>query len=90
MPAGYAAKVVTEILKNRSSHSYAALAGWHYIPTGAEHAMWDMLAAEGRLKHPQWRPWTSRATDILTDQQAQEEKHQQDRKLLKKVYGIKN
>lgn len=88
MPNGTAAKIVAEILKNRQSHSYAALAGWHYIPTGAEIAMWDGLEADGRLAHPRWRPWASRTQDILRDPQADRQKHEQAVRNIQQVYGI--
>lgn len=48
-----------EILRDHTSHSYAALAGWSWIPTGTEIAMWDRMELEGRVKHKGWRPWAA-------------------------------
>jgi hypothetical protein len=38
-------------------HSYAALAGWSYIPAPEEVAMWDQAEADKRLRRKGWRPW---------------------------------
>lgn len=60
---GRAWALTREILKDHTSHSYAALAGFAYIPTGEETAMWDRYELEGRLKRKGWRPWTDRRAD---------------------------
>ncbi len=45
-----------EILRDHTSNSFAALAGWSYTPTGAEIALWDQMELEGRLKRKGYRP----------------------------------
>lgn len=56
---GRAWRLTREILKHHTSHSWAALAGWSYIPTGMETAIWDQYELEGRLKRHGWRPWAA-------------------------------
>lgn len=47
-----------EILRDHTSHSWAALNKWAYIPTAVELAMWDKFELENSLKRKHWRPWT--------------------------------
>lgn len=55
------------ILQDHSTHSWAALTGAWYAPTGAERAMWDQAQAEGRLNRqdPSYRPWLDQGADPL-------------------------
>lgn len=62
---GTAWRFTREILRNHTSSSYAALAGWSYIPTGAEIALWDQMELEGRLKHKGYRPWTDARNNLF-------------------------
>lgn len=56
-------RMTREILKDHTSHSWAAFNGWTYTPTAAEQALWDRLELEGRLKRKNWRPWTDPRND---------------------------
>ena len=58
-------ELTRELLRDHTSHSFAALAGWAYAPTGAEIALWDRYELEGRLRRPGWRPWLERRNDPL-------------------------
>ncbi|PJM72332.1 hypothetical protein CS006_10365 [Bifidobacterium primatium] len=58
-------ELTRELLRDHTSASYAALAGWAYTPTGAETAMWDRLELEGLLKKRGYRPWKDRRNDTL-------------------------
>ena len=57
MGVGLAWELTREILRDHTSNSYAALAGWSYTPTGAEIALWDGLEMEKRVRRRGWRPW---------------------------------
>ncbi|WP_133124814.1 hypothetical protein [Bifidobacterium margollesii] len=54
---GLAWELTREILRDHTSSSFAALAGWSYTPTGSEIAMWDRMDMEKRLRRHGWRPW---------------------------------
>lgn len=56
-------RLTREILRDHTSNSFAALAGWSYTPTGAEIALWDQMELEGRLKRKGYRPWTDHRTN---------------------------
>lgn len=58
-------RLTREILRDHTSNSFAALAGWSYTPTGAEIALWDQMELEGRLKRKGYRPWTDHRTNWL-------------------------
>lgn len=76
------------ILADRSSHSFAALAGWTYAPTGAERALWDLNA--GRAKY---RPWTDKARDPLRPPHQvsmMSESQREDRERLKRFFHIED
>ncbi|MDK6350059.1 hypothetical protein [Bifidobacterium scardovii] len=79
---GKAWKLTRQILRDHTSDSYAALAGWSYTPTGEELAMWDRLELEGRLKRRGWRPWTDKRADQFgaTRQQSPAERAQRMRR----------
>lgn len=68
-----------EILHDHTSHSYAALAGWSYIPTGAEIAQWDQYELEGRLKRKGWRPWTDKTADPFRTESLKADTSQKER-----------
>jgi hypothetical protein len=52
-----------EILRDKSSHSYAALAGWSYVPSPTERAIWTLMPKrEGK---EDYLPWTDPKQDIL-------------------------
>lgn len=89
---GQAWRLTRQILRNHTSHCFAALAGWTYTPTGAEIAMWDMFELEGRLQREGWRPWTDRHADPfaptrLETSQARKERLER-RELLKQRFHI--
>lgn len=65
---GRAWRMTREILRERTSHSYAALAGWTYIPTGAEAALWDRFDLEKRLQRKGWRPWADKSRDPFREE----------------------
>lgn len=92
MGFGKAWGLTREILRDRTSNSFAALAGWSYIPTGAEIALWDQMELEGRLKRKGYRPWADSRSDFLespnpeTGEQRRERLKRRDR--LKDRYHI--
>lgn len=92
MAYGRAWGLTREILRDRTSNSFAALAGWYYIPTGAEIALWDQMELEGRLKRKGYRPWADSRSDFLglpnpeTGEQRRERLERRDR--LKDRYHI--
>lgn len=63
MSFGLAWNLTREILRDHTSSSYAALAHYSYIPSGAEISLWDQFELEGRLKRRGWRPWTDSRTN---------------------------
>lgn len=67
MSLGRAWMLTREILKDHTSNSFASLAGWAYVPTGAEIALWDMMELEGRLKRKGYRPWADPRNDFLRE-----------------------
>ena len=81
-----------EILRDHTSNSFAALAGWSYTPTGAEIALWDQMELEGRLKRKGYRPWADRRTDMFrranTETHADYEARMARRKRLNDHYHI--
>jgi hypothetical protein len=81
-----------EILRDHTSNSFAALAGWSYTPTGAEIALWDQMELEGRLKRKGYRPWADRRTDPFrrpaTETHADYEARMARRKRLNDHYHI--
>lgn len=90
MPLGDAWMLVQEMIRDRTSHCYMALAGWYYAPTGAELAYWDGMAAEKRLKRATWRPWTDRASDPLRDEVAEKQRAEEARRAIDKYYHIRS
>lgn len=64
---GTAWALTRELLRDRTSNSYAALVGYAYIPTGAETALWDQYELEGRLKQKGFRPWLSKHNDPFSE-----------------------
>ena len=82
-----------ELLRDHSSHLYASLAGWAYIPSGAEIAKWDQLELEGRLKRKGWRPWLEPKTDMArasTRHARPRSEREQARELLRDRFHIKD
>jgi hypothetical protein len=62
---GGAWEATRQILMDHSSHSWTALTGAWYIPTGAEAVFWYQAAAEKRIKgRPvSYRPWLETRLD---------------------------
>ncbi|KFI92433.1 hypothetical protein BISA_0833 [Bifidobacterium saguini DSM 23967] len=89
---GKAWRLTREILKDHRSHSYAALAGWSYIPSDGEIALWDRMELEGRLKRRGWRPWADRHNDpfapVHVETRETRERRLERRSRLKQRYHI--
>lgn len=82
-----------EILRDKTSHSFHALAKSAYVPTAEEMTAWDMLAAEKKLKQRSYRPWTDSKNDYLRPpHQARllTNKQLQGREKLKAMFHIKD
>lgn len=85
--------LTVEILKDRSSHLFAAAAGWEYAPAPAEQALWDYLDAGKRLRKRGWRPWAdprSRLFNKTHGRHELSEKQQLEREKLKKAFHIQD
>lgn len=56
---GAAWRMTKVILRHKDSDCWLALSGAWYAPSGAEAAMWDQAAADGRINGhgSSWRPW---------------------------------
>ena len=84
---GTAWELTREILRDRESHSFAALAGWAYIPSGAERAAWDLMS------RGKYRPWTDRAQDIIRPPHQitlLSKRQREDREKLKRIFHIED
>lgn len=87
---------MTRIILNRhDSNTWAALAGWWYIPSPQEQAFWDEAAAENRIAgHSQeWRPWSDSTGDPfkpVRDLTAIHAAKEKTRAVLKARFNIKD
>lgn len=77
-------QMVREILKNHRSHSYAALAGYSYIPTDADIILWAL--ADNKDKRPPWMGMNQFGDRAIHASQA---KQQEDRAKLQAAFNIK-
>ena len=81
---------VREILNDRSSHSFAALAGWAYAPSREEMVQWDVMAADGKLKDKTYRPWTDKRNDLFREDPRRvvhDETWKRNRRHFKEIWG---
>lgn len=81
---------VREILNDRSSHSFAALAGWTYAPSREEMVQWDVMAADGKLKDKTYRPWTDKRNNLFREgprQVVRDETWKRNRRHFKEIWG---
>lgn len=55
--------LVRELLREHDSHSYAALAGWSYVPSEVERAVWTLIPKKDGYER--YEPWTDPKNDIM-------------------------
>lgn len=58
-------RMTRTILMRHDSYSWAALAGWWYVPSPPEDIAWAQAAAEDRISghSDDWRPWSDSTGD---------------------------
>lgn len=84
--------LLCELLKERDSHCFANLAGYSYIPAGAERAYWDDLEISGKLKKKGYRPYSDKRSDLLRRMALSQStgRENAEREKLKKFFNIQD
>lgn len=84
--------LLCELLKERDSHCFAILAGYSYVPTGAERVYWDGLELSGKLKKKGYRPYADKRSDLLRRMALSQStgRENAEREKLKKFFNIQD